>query len=127
LLPDNRGYFGDYGGQVFNWQLVKEVTARFPVMIAGGLGEETTVDQLVGQATAHHLEVLAEVRQRVQGQAQLEVDDAIQNRIQNHERVVTRLQAQNQLGEVPEETPIPEGIPENVQQRMSAGGSGQKP
>jgi len=95
--------------------------------IAKGLGEETTVDQLVGQATARHLEVLAEVRQRVQGQAQLEVDDAIQNRIQNHERVVTRLQAQDQLGEVPEELPIPEGIPENVKQKMSAGGSGQKP
>ncbi|MFC1933019.1 DUF5667 domain-containing protein [Chloroflexota bacterium] len=95
--------------------------------IAKGLGEETTVDQLVGQATAHHLEVLAEVRQRVQGQAQLEVDDAIQNRIQNHERVVTRLQSQDQLGDVPEETPIPEELPEDVKQKISAGGSGQKP
>ncbi|MFC1958592.1 DUF5667 domain-containing protein [Chloroflexota bacterium] len=95
--------------------------------IAKGLGEETTVDQLVGQATAHHLEVLAETRQRVQGQAQQEVDDAIQKRIQNHETVVTRLQAQKQLGEVPEETPIPEEIPENVKQEMSAGRSGQKP
>ena len=75
--------------------------------IAKVLGEETTVDQLVGQATAHHLEVLAEVHQRMQGEAQQAVEATIQNRIQTHERVVTRLQAQNQLGQVPEEAPIP--------------------
>ena len=94
--------------------------------IAKGLGEETTVDQLVGQATAHHLEVLAEVHQRVQGEAQQEVEDAIQNRVQNHERVVTRLQAQNQLGDVPEEPPIPEEIPETIRQRISSGESQRK-
>jgi hypothetical protein len=75
--------------------------------IAKGLGEETTVDQLVGLATAHHLEVLAEVQQRVQGEAQQAVEAAIQNRMQNHEQVVTRLRAQNQLGQVPEEAPMP--------------------
>lgn len=75
--------------------------------IAMGLGEETTVDQLVGMATAHHLEVLTEVQQRVQGEAQQAVETAIQNCVQNHEQVVTRLQARNQLGQVPEEAPMP--------------------
>jgi len=95
--------------------------------IAKGLGEETTVDQLVGQATAYHLEVLAEVHQRVQEQAQQSVEDAIQNCIQTHERVVTRLQAQNQLGQVPEEAPIPNKISEQMGQNGSPSGSGQKP
>ena len=75
--------------------------------IAKGLGEETTVDQLVGMATAHHLEVLVEVQERVQGKAQQAIEATIQNRVQNHEQVVTRLRAQNQLGQVPEEAPMP--------------------
>jgi len=75
--------------------------------IAKGLGEETAVDQLVGMSTAHHLEILAEVQQRVQGEAQQAVQTAIQNCVQNHEQVVTRLQAQNRLGQVPEEVPMP--------------------
>ena len=90
--------------------------------IAKGLGEETTVDQLVGQATAHHLEVLAEVQQRVQEQAQQAVEDAIQNRIQTHERVVTRLQLQNQLGNVPEEAPIPGTMSGQAGQSGASGG-----
>ncbi|MFC1953615.1 DUF5667 domain-containing protein [Chloroflexota bacterium] len=75
--------------------------------IAKGLGEETTVDQLVGQATAHHLEILAEVQQRVLGKAQQAVESTIKNRVQNHEQVATRLRAQNQLGQVPEEVLTP--------------------
>ncbi|MFC1874421.1 DUF5667 domain-containing protein [Chloroflexota bacterium] len=75
--------------------------------IAKGLGEETTVDQLVGMATAHHLEVLAEVQQRVKGEAQEAIEAAIQNRVQNHEQIVTRLQVKNRLGQVPEEAPMP--------------------
>ncbi|MFC2019337.1 DUF5667 domain-containing protein [Chloroflexota bacterium] len=75
--------------------------------IAKGLGKETTIDQLVGQATAHHLEVLAQVQERVQGEAQEAIENAIQNRIQTHEQVMNRLQAQNQLGPVPQEAPVP--------------------
>jgi len=39
---------GDYGGtgQVFNWQLAREVSVRFPVMIAGGL-TPANVGQLI--------------------------------------------------------------------------------
>ena len=40
-----------YGGtgQTFNWQLAKEVSARFPVIIAGGLAP-ANVGQLVTEA-----------------------------------------------------------------------------
>lgn len=78
--------------------------------IASGVGKETAVDQLIGLATAHHLEVLTEVQQRVQGEAQQAVEAAMQNCVQNHERVVTRLQARNQLGQVPEEAPMPDAF-----------------
>ena len=94
--------------------------------IARGLGKGTTVDQLVGQATAYHLQVLAQVHQRVQEQAQQAIEDAIQNRIENHERVVTELKAQKQLGQVQEEPPIKAEISEKMKQRASAGGSQRK-
>ncbi|MFC1913421.1 DUF5667 domain-containing protein [Chloroflexota bacterium] len=74
--------------------------------IAKRLGKETIVDQLVGQATAHHMEILVQVQDRVQGEALQAVENEIQNRIQTHEQIVTRLQAQNQLGNVPEEVPV---------------------
>jgi hypothetical protein len=91
--------------------------------IAKGLGDETTVDQLVGQATAYHLQVLAEVQQQVQEQARQEVDEAIQNCIQNHEQLVNRLQAQNQLGQVPEEVPMPDLMSNQMGQNGSPGGT----
>ena len=93
--------------------------------IAKGLGKETTVDQLVGLATAHQLEVLAKVQQRVQGEAQQEIQATIQNRVQNHEQVVTRLQEQNQLGQVPEEAPVPGTISGQMGQNGSTGGKQQ--
>jgi len=92
-----------------------------------GVGDQTTVDQLIGQATAYHLQVLAQIHQRVQEQAQYEVQEAIQNCVQNHEQVVNRLQEQNQLGQVPEEPLIPEEIIEQVGQYGSSKGSGPKP
>ena len=93
--------------------------------IAKGLGKETTVDQLVGLATAHHLEVLAEVQQHVQGESQQEIQATIQNRVQNHEQVVTRLQEQNQLGQVPEEALVPGTMSGQMGQNGSTGGKQQ--
>jgi len=96
--------------------------------IAKGLGKDTTVDQLVGQATASQLQVLAEVHARLQqAQAQGAIEDAMQVCVENHERVVTALKEKNLLGELSEEAPIPEELPENVKQKLAAGGSGQKP
>jgi hypothetical protein len=84
--------------------------------IARGLGKETAVDQLVSQATAHHLEVLAQVQERVQGEAREAVGSAIQNCIQNQELLVNRLQEQNQLGPVPQEIPMQNNVQNRVEQ-----------
>ena len=92
--------------------------------IAEGLGKGTTVDQLIAQATANHLAVLAEVHERAQVQAQGAVENAMRVCVENHERIVTRLQERNMLGEISEEPPIPEGIPESLRNRISSGGSG---
>jgi len=93
--------------------------------IARGLGNDTTVDQLIGQATAYHLTVLAEVHERVQGQAQQSVEDAMQVCVENHERVVAALREKNMLGQIPEEPPIPDEILEKIRQHGSSGGSPQ--
>ena len=99
--------------------------------IAKGLGKDTPVDQLVGQATASHLQVLAEAYARLglqeRVQAQGAIEDAMQVCVENHGIVVNRLSNNDMLGEITEEAPIPEELPENVKQKMSAGGSGQKP
>jgi len=95
--------------------------------IAKGLGQDTTVDQLVGQATAYHLAILAEVHGRVQEQAQQAIENAMQVCVENHERVVTALKEKNMLGQLPEEPSIPDEISEKIRQRTSSGESGQKP
>ena len=70
--------------------------------IAKGLGKDTTVDQLIGQATANHLAVLAEVHERTQVQAQEAVENAMQVCVENHERIVTELKEKNMLREISE-------------------------
>jgi hypothetical protein len=77
--------------------------------IARQLGKGVAVDQMVGMATGHHLEVLNQVQQRVQGEAQQAVEATFQNRAQTHEQAVKRSQKLNQLGPVPAETPMPGG------------------
>ncbi len=94
--------------------------------IARELGKGTTVDQLVGQATANQLQILAQVHQRVREQSQQAIEDVMQNRVESHERVVTELKEQNQLGQVPEEPPVPDGISEKIEQRASSGESQRK-
>jgi len=63
----------------------------------------------------------------VQGQSQQAVEDAIQNCIENNERVGTELKAQNQLGQVPEEPTIPDEISEKIRQRISSDGAPKRP
>jgi len=95
--------------------------------IAQGLGKDTTtVEQLVAQATSAHLEVLAEIHEKVPEQARVSIENAIANLLVNRERVVEALKNKGSLGEIPEGTPVLqriqvealERIQEKVQERV---------
>lgn len=86
--------------------------------IARGLGKDTTVEQLVGRATSIHLEVLAEVYEKVPEQAKPAIEKAMGVSVRGHERAVEALEGKGALGEIPEEPPIPEGIPDEVKERI---------
>ena len=91
--------------------------------IAQGLGEgTTTVDELVARATSIHLEVLAEVYEKVPEQAQgaigAIIEQAMSISIEGHDRAVEALEEAGALGDIPEELPIPEGIPERVKEML---------
>ncbi|MFC1892863.1 DUF5667 domain-containing protein [Chloroflexota bacterium] len=96
--------------------------------IARRLGKDTAVDQLVGQATASQLQVLAKVHTQLQDQTQAQgaIEDAMRVCVENHVRVASTLKENNMLGGITEEAPIPEELPENVKQKLAAGGSGRK-
>ena len=88
--------------------------------IALGLGKDTTtVEQLVAKATSIHLEVLAQVYEKVPEQAKSVIEEAMAKAIESRQRAVESLKAKGALGEVPEEPPIPERVPESVKDRLS--------
>ena len=87
--------------------------------IAQGLGKDTTtVEQLVGRATAIHLEILAEVYERVPEQAKPAIEKAMETSVKGHEKAVESLQEKGALDEVSAETPMPEQIPAEVKGRI---------
>ncbi|MBL7084204.1 MAG: hypothetical protein ISS41_11345 [Candidatus Aminicenantes bacterium] len=72
----------------------------------------------VGQATSKHLEVLAEVYEKVPEQAKPAIENAMKASVKGHEKAVEALKASNHLGEVPEEVPISTKIPQEVRERV---------
>jgi len=87
--------------------------------IAQGLGKDTTtIEQLVGKATSIHLKVLAEVLGIVPEQAKAAIERAMEVSVEGHERAVEALKQKGALGTVPEEAPIPEGIPDKVKEKI---------
>lgn len=81
--------------------------------IAQDIGLNTTkVEELVAEATSIHLEVLADVYDKVPAQAQPAIEKAMANMQIRHER---RVQALEQKGVEPPASP---DIPEHVQQRI---------
>jgi len=87
--------------------------------IAQGLGEgTTTVDELVARATSIHLEILALVYEKVPDQAKEAVEWAMGESVRGYERAVEALEETGALGDIPEEPPLPEGIPEEVKQKI---------
>ena len=72
----------------------------------------------VGQATTKHLEVLAEVYEKVPEQAKTAIENAMKTSVKGHEKAVEALKAQNALGEVPEEATLPAQVPQEVRERI---------
>ncbi len=86
--------------------------------IAKGLGKDTTVDQLVGEATANHLRILADIYEDVPEQARTGFENAIANTLVNRERVLQALENKGSLGDIPQEVQFPEGLQERIMQRV---------
>ena len=72
----------------------------------------------VGKATSVHLEVLAEVYEKVPEQAKPAIESAMKVSVKGHEKAVEALKAQGALGEVPEEVSLPMEIPAEVRERI---------
>lgn len=105
-------------------EAVKEFEAQYKFgeeisQIAQGLGKDiTTVEQLVGKATSIHLEILAEVYEKVPEQAKEAIEKAMEVSAKGHQRAVEALKAKGALDEVSEEVPVPKELPEKVKERI---------
>jgi hypothetical protein len=76
----------------------------------------TQVEELVAEATSRHLEVLAEVYDKVPEQAQAAIEGVMSRMMIRHQR---RIQALEQSGgKVPPSPAIPEKIQERLQERL---------
>lgn len=78
----------------------------------------TAVVVRVGQATSKHLEVLAEVYEKVPEQAKPGVENAMKASVKGHQRAVEVLKSKNALGNVPEKVSLPEKVPQAVRERV---------
>ena len=72
----------------------------------------------VAQATSKHLEVLAEVYEKVPEQAKPAIENAMKSSLKGHTKAVEILKAKNALGDVPEEVSLPAEISEEVRERI---------
>ena len=72
----------------------------------------------VGKATSKHLEVLAEVYEKVPEEAKPAIENAMKASVKGHKKAVEALKAQDALGEVPEEVSLPAKVPQEVRERV---------
>jgi len=87
--------------------------------IARGLSDNTTaVDELVARATTVHLEVLAQIHEKVPESSKEAIENAIVNTLQNREQVMEHLRNQAALGDIPEEVPALQQIRSEVMERI---------
>ena len=72
----------------------------------------------IGKATSKHLEVLAEVYEKVPEEAKAAIENAMKASVKRHEKAVEVLKAQDALGEVPEEVSLPAQVSQEVRERI---------
>ena len=107
-------------GELF--KLGEEISA-----IAQGLGEEPTalqIQTLVARATRHHLDVLTAVWAKldtlanVSGEVRAAIEQAMVVSVEGYDRAVEALEETGALDDIPEEPPLPEGIPDEVKEKL---------
>ncbi len=87
--------------------------------IAQELGKNTTaIDELVALATSIHLEILAVVYEKVPEQAKGAIEQAMEKSVKGYERAVQALEEAGTLGDIPEDPPLPAGIPDQVNENL---------
>ena len=72
----------------------------------------------IGKTTYTHLDVLAEVYEKVPEEAKPAIENAMKASVKRHEKVVEALRAKNALGEVPGVVSLPIGVPQEVRERI---------
>ena len=100
----------------YEMQLQNSMTRTEKAQIKGQNVEE--VMTRVGEATSKHLEVLAEVGEKVPEDAKPAIENAIKASLKGHVKAVEVLKAKNALGDVPEEVILPDQIPQEVRERV---------
>ena len=87
--------------------------------IARGLSDNTTtVDELVARATSVHLEVMAQVHDKVPEPDREAIENAMANALQSREQVIERLRNRAALGDIPEDVPALQQIQAEVMERI---------
>lgn len=87
--------------------------------VAMGSGSDSYIAELlVAKRTSHHLEALAQVYGNVPEKTKEAVEQAMTSSVRGYERAVESLKKKGALGDLSEEPPIPEGIPDKVKARL---------
>ncbi|MBL7084205.1 MAG: hypothetical protein ISS41_11350 [Candidatus Aminicenantes bacterium] len=103
----------------YRMQLNRSMTRAEKAMNKGKNFEEVMeVIAKAGKTTSVHLEVLAEVYEKVPEQAKPAIEQAMAVSVKGHEKAVKALKGSNTLGEVPEEAPIPANVPQEARERI---------
>jgi len=94
-------------------------------------GQDTTnVEEIVAKATSRHLDVLATVYEKIPEQDRITIQNVISNTVQSRETAVEALKNRGALGEISEETLLPERIrnelevQERIREQTSDSGNG---
>ncbi|MCK5027284.1 MAG: hypothetical protein KAS07_02615 [Candidatus Pacebacteria bacterium] len=72
----------------------------------------------VGKVTHVHLDILAEVYEKVPEQAKPAVEKAMKTSLKGHEKAVEVLKEKDALGKVPEKVSLPADVPQEVRERI---------
>ncbi len=97
-------------------QLQNSIASAEKAQAKGENTEEVMIR--IGQATSKHLEVLAEVYEKVPEQAKSAIENAMKVSVKGHEKAAEVLKEQNALRDVPEKISLPESIPQKVRENI---------